>query len=249
MIGVADDKAAIKKNREYELFSRYRDTGDREARNEIINSYIYVPEILAYRFSNKGIEYDDIFQVGCIGLLYAAERFDPDRGVSFAAYATPTIMGEIRRYFRDKGRVIKVPRKLYEIFYRAEKICRSGNSVGRSEVSRILGISDKLLENAYDAGNSAFIESLENEAFADGQTNIADCVGYEDDNFMVIENCDFVQSCMERLSEEERNFVRLRYYEEKSQKEIADILKKSQMYISRMEKDVLKKIKNMYFKD
>lgn len=247
MINMVSD--TVKKSREYELFSRYKATGDKELRNEIIDSYIYIAEILAYRFVNKGIEYDDIFQVGCIGLLYAAERFNPDRGVSFAAYATPTVMGEIRKYFRDTGRVIKVPRKLYEIFYRAEKICRSGNCAGRSEVSRILGISDKLLDTAYNAGNTAFIESLENEAFADGQVSISDCIGYEDDKFMVIENCDFVQSCMERLSEEERVFVKLRYYEEKSQKEIAQILKKSQMHISRMEKDILKKIKNMYFRD
>ncbi|MCH5184924.1 MAG: sigma-70 family RNA polymerase sigma factor [Oscillospiraceae bacterium] len=243
--------AAVKavEDKEYEIFSRYRETRDKKIRDEIVQSYIYIAEILANRFVNKGIEYDDIYQVGCIGLLYAAERFDPDKGVKFASYATPTVMGEIRRYFRDKGRTIKVPRKLYEIFYKAERIRRNNEDTNITEISRILGISDKILEKAYAAGRTAFIESLEDEAYADGHANVADFIGYEDNNFMVIEDCEFIDSCMDRLSEPEREFIRMRYYEVKSQREIAKIMGISPMKVSRMEKDILKKIKNMYFGD
>ena len=91
------------KTTEYEMFSRYRETGDIALRDEIVSSYIYIAEILSRKFINRGVEYDDIFQVACMGILYAVERFDPDKGVKFATYATPTVMGEIRKYFRDKG--------------------------------------------------------------------------------------------------------------------------------------------------
>ena len=96
------------KTTEYEMFSRYRETGDIALRDEIVSSYIYIAEILSR-----------IFQVACMGILYAVERFDPDKGVKFATYATPTVMGEIRKYFRDKGNFIRIPRRLYEIFYKA----------------------------------------------------------------------------------------------------------------------------------
>ena len=101
------------KTTEYEMFSRYRETGDIALRDEIVSSYIYIAEILSRKFINRGVEYDDIFQVACMGILYAVERFDPDKGVKFATYATPTVMGEIRKYFRDKGS-LPAPPKLRE---------------------------------------------------------------------------------------------------------------------------------------
>ena len=99
------------KTTEYEMFSRYRETGDIALRDEIVSSYIYIAEILSRKFINRGVEYDDIFQVACMGILYAVERFDPDKGVKFATYATPTVMGEIRKYFRDKGNFMKYSTK------------------------------------------------------------------------------------------------------------------------------------------
>lgn len=240
--------AELAVSEEYELFSRYKSTKDKKLRDEIVSSYIYIAEILARRFVNRGIEYDDIYQVGCMGILYAVERFDPDKGVKFATYATATVAGEIRRYFRDKGSFIKVPRRLYEIFCRAEKLRRERENIDGDDISELLGISDEMLEKAYKAGKSS-IESLENEIHSGADMAVSNTVGYEDDNFMVIEDCDFVDYCMSRLDEKERTFVRLRYYEEKSQREIGDIMNISQMKVSRMERGVLEKIKNMYFRD
>ena len=88
-------------NKECELFSEYRQTGDKKLRNEIVEKYLYIAQILSKRFVNRGIDYDDIYQVAVLGIIYAVDRFDPDRGVAFATYATPTVLGEIRRYFRD----------------------------------------------------------------------------------------------------------------------------------------------------
>ena len=139
---------------EYEMFSRYRETKDTKLRDEIVSSYIYIAEILSRKFVNRGVEYDDIYQVACLGILYAVERFDPDKGVKFATFATPTVMGEIRKYFRDKGNFIRIPRRLYEVFYKAEKIRRMSSEISQEEIARILNIPEKTLESIYEIGDA-----------------------------------------------------------------------------------------------
>ncbi|MCD8180165.1 MAG: sigma-70 family RNA polymerase sigma factor [Firmicutes bacterium] len=234
---------------EYEMFSRYRETKDTRLRDEIVSSYIYIAEILSRKFVNRGVEYEDIYQVACMGILYAVERFDPDKGVKFATFATPTVMGEIRKYFRDKGNFIRIPRRLYEVFYKAEKIRRMSEGISREEVARILNIPEKTLESIYELGDASFIKSLEYEAYADGEMSLSNVVGVEDKNYLMIEDRDFISFCMKHLSESEREFIKYRYYDEKSQKEISVIMNTSQMQVSRMEKKILKKLKNLYFKD
>lgn len=234
---------------EYELFSEYRRTHSRELRDEIISSYIYIAEILSRKFINRGVEYDDIYQVACMGVLYAVERFDPDKGVKFATYATPTVLGEIRKYFRDKGNFIRIPRRLYEIFYKAEKIKRGSSGISTSEIARILNLSDKVIDEAFEMGDAAFIKSLEYEAYADGAMNLANVLGSDDKNFLMIENKDFVDFCMEHLDDNEKKFVEYRYYREMSQKEISKLMGISQMQVSRFERRLLKKLKGLYFRD
>ena len=184
-----------------------------------------------------------------MGVLYAVERFDPDRGVKFATYATPTVLGEIRKYFRDKGNFIRIPRRLYEIFYKAEKIKRGSGGMSTSEIARILNLSDKVIDEAFELGDTAFMKSLEYEAYADGALNLANVLGADDKNFLMIENRDFVKFCMERLDENEKKFVEYRYYQEMSQKDIANLMGISQMQVSRFERRLLKKLKGLYFRD
>ncbi len=234
---------------EYEMFSEYRKTHDLELRDEIVDSYIYIAEILSRKFINRGVEYDDIYQVACMGILFAVERFDPDKGVKFATYATPTVLGEIRKYFRDKGNFIRIPRRLYEVFYKAERIRRCSNEISNSEIARILNLPEKLVEEAYDCGDGSFIKSLEYEAYADGAMSLSNVLGADDRNFLMIENNDFINFCMSCLNEEERNFIDYRYNREMSQKEIAEINHTSQMQVSRFERKLLKKLKNLYFRD
>ncbi len=235
---------------EQELFVRYRIERTKELRNEIVDAYMYIPEILSRRFANRGIEYEDIFQIACMGLIYAVERFNPDRGVKFATYATPTIMGEIRKYFRDKGSFIRIPRKLYEIFYKAERVKRQYDSdVSEERVARVLQIPEETLKKAYEAGDNAFVSSLEYEADADGKLVLGGLVGYDENGFLMVENSDFIDYCFSMLTEKEAEFLQRRFFKEESQQKIADDWGVSQMYISRMEKNVLKKLRNLYFKD
>ena len=98
------------------LFVKYQKQPNLENRNEIVNKYLYLAEIISRKFLNRGIEYEDIFQVACIAIIKAAERFSLDKGVKFVSFATPTIIGEIKRFFRDKGSVIRIPRRIYEVY-------------------------------------------------------------------------------------------------------------------------------------
>lgn len=234
---------------EYEMFSEYRKTHDKKLRDELMLHYLYIPEILSRKFINRGIDYDDIYQVAVLGVLYAIERFDPDRGVQFATYATPTVLGEIRRYFRDMGNFIRVPRRLHELFYQAERLRRSSGEKEHtlSELSRLLNISEETLKKAYAVGDAAFIRSLEDEAYADGQLNLASTIGIEDNHFIMIEDRDFIRSCMQKLSQREQEFIRLRYYEELSQEQIAKKWSSSQANVSRFEKKLLQKLNQYYY--
>ena len=224
---------ANEKLAEQTLFLRYQQTKDNAIRNEIIDKYTYIANIAAKRFSGRGIDYDDLYQVACIGLLYAVERFDVSRGVKFATFAAPTVVGEIKKYFRDKGNFIRVPRRLYEIFSKAHRIHMANNP----EMESIK--NDVLLPQ---------IISIESEILGDDM-RFENVLGQTDEGFLFVEDKDFIDKCMSLLSEDERRFVHKRYYEEKSQKQIALDMGVSQMCISRMERRLLKKLRNMYFKE
>lgn len=220
------------------LFEYYRKTKDEKIRDEIFNRYVYIAQIIAKRFCGRGIDYDDLYQVACIGLLLAIERFDTSKGVKFTSFATPTVSGEIKRYFRDKGNFIRVPRRLYEIFSKAHRIRLANSAVSTSD-----SVGDGGTEEAMPQ-----VISIENELLGN-DIKFEHTLGHTDDGFLMVEDKDFVSRCMEALSENEREFVYKRYYEEKTQKQIASDMGVSQMCISRMERKVLKRLRDMYFKD
>ncbi len=215
------------------LFERYQKTKDTALRNEIIDRYTYIARIAAKRFCGRGIDYDDLYQVACIGLLYAVERFDVSKGVKFTTFAAPTIIGEIKKYFRDKGNFIRVPRRLYEIFSKAHRI-HMANSAEH--------------ENANSGALLPQVVSIESEILGNDM-RFENTLGQTDEGFLLVEDKDFVDNCMRLLGEDEKKFVHKRYYEEKSQKQIASDMGVSQMCISRMERRLLKKLRNMYFKE
>jgi len=153
--------------------------------------------------------------------------------VRFTTFAAPTIIGEIKKYFRDKGNFIRVPRRLYEIFSKAHRIhmANSGeNDDAKSDEAPLQ------------------IVSIESEILGD-DIRFENILGQTDEGFLLVEDKDFVDNCMRLLGEDERSFVHKRYYEEKSQKQIAIDMGVSQMCISRMERRLLKKLRNMYFKE
>ncbi|MBQ6907845.1 MAG: sigma-70 family RNA polymerase sigma factor [Clostridia bacterium] len=226
---------------ENELFVKYKKTHDKKIRDEILSRYTYVAKILAYKSAQYGAEFEDLYQVACVGIILAIERFDPYRDVQFVTFLSQTVMGEIRHFLRDKVHPIRLPRKLYDALSKAEtEKMRSGN-LTISELSEKLGIPEETLNEAYAAGDVNFVKSLEAEAFSD--TALSSFLGYDDDGFALIENRDFLDYCISKMTEREKAVLHMRFLDGKTQKETANALGISQMSVSRIEKKIAEKIK------
>jgi len=232
------------------LFERYKKDPSKDARNEIINKYLYLPEIIAKKFTSRGIDYEDLYQVACLALIKAVERFNTDLGVKFVSFATPTIVGEIKRYFRDKGSVIRIPRRIYETY---QKVSDARDSLIQElqraprvdEIAARLGISEENVLEIMESWNAYNIQSFEQSAYQDEDVELYETIGAEDDTFEKMENKDFIKRSLEKFNDVEKEFIKMRYYHRKTQKEIADVMKVSQMYVSRMERRIVDKFRKL----
>lgn len=240
---------AKKKDNMQELFEEYAKTKDQKLRDELIEKNLYIAEILAKKFVGKGIDYDDIFQIASLGLILAVERYEPSRGFKFSSFATPTILGEIKRYFRDKGWTIKVPRRVQENTKKVKDAYHhlsmvNGEVPTVKEIADYLGIDSDEVLLAMDAGKVYTPQSIDYEIGTDDKkTALSDIIGDDDQNFKDFENREQLEALMKNLSKTEKEIVRKRFFEQKTQLEIAGELGLSQMSVSRIEKKALKEIK------
>ncbi len=227
-----------------ELFERYRETGDLALRNEIVEKYLYIAAVLAKKFVGRGVEYDDLYQVASLALMKGVERFDPSKGLRFSTFITPTITGEIKNYFRDHSRMVHLPRKVSELrlaVRRAEEefLSEEGRKPTVRELAAKVGAAEEEIVRAAEAGNMV---SLDKPA-DDEEMSLYDVLPTEDDAFEQIERKDAVSSALRSLDKTERALVGYRFGEELSQTETAKRMGVSQMYVSRMERKVLSKLK------
>ncbi|WHH56863.1 SigB/SigF/SigG family RNA polymerase sigma factor [Petroclostridium sp. X23] len=238
---------------EEQLFEAYNQSKDKLIRELIINKYLYIAEILTKKFINRGLEFDDIYQVACIGLIQAVERFDAEKGVKFSSFATPTIIGEIKRYFRDKGNIIRIPRRIYEIYQKVNQAKHVlSQELGRipkvEEIAEYLNVSEETILEVIESANASAVQSLEQSVYSDDETALEQLVGAEDATFAKIENRDFIEKSLNEFNEAEKEFIKQRYYNKRTQKQIAELLGVSQMYISRLERKIIDKFKRLYYK-
>ncbi|MBB6218045.1 RNA polymerase sigma-B factor [Anaerosolibacter carboniphilus] len=240
-----------KKATEKELFKQYAETKNKDIRNELVNRYLYIAEILSKKYVNKGIEYEDIFQVASLGLIYAIERFDLSRGFEFSSFATPTIIGEIKKYFRDKGWSIRVPRRIQEL---SKKVNAARIALNQTlqrtprieDIAEYLECTEEQVLEAMEASQVYTPKSLDLSYDSNGDDKdlqLMDLVGEDDKHFDVIENRDFIQKCMDKLNEVEIKIIRDRFFYNKTQIQVADEIGVSQMTISRMEKKAIEKFR------
>ena len=227
-----------------ELFERYRESGDLALRNEIVEKYLYIAAVLAKKFVGRGVEYDDLYQVASLALMKGVERFDPSKGLRFSTFITPTITGEIKNYFRDHSRMVHLPRKVSELrlaVRRAEEefLSEEGRKPTVRELAAKVGAAEEEIVRAAEAGNMV---SLDKPA-EDEEMSLYDVLPTEDDAFEQIERKDAVSSALRSLDKTERALVGFRFGEELSQTETAKRMGVSQMYVSRMERKVLSKLK------
>jgi RNA polymerase sigma-B factor len=223
-------------------FYEYRRSHDRELRNELIERHLGIAHHLARRYRHRGVSDDDLLQVATIGLLKAVERFDPERGVSFSTFATPTVLGELRRYFRDSTWAVRVPRQLQE------RVLAIGNAVGplsqrlaRSpspkEIADETGFTEEEVIEALEADGAYGTTTLEPApaepgSRADASMRLADEPDERPDQ--IVERRVLATTLVEHLSERERLIVELRFGQRMTQSQIADRIGVSQMQISRL---------------
>lgn len=235
-----------------ELFERYRETGSKELRNEIVERYLYIVDILIKKYLNKGVEYEDLYQVGSMALVFAVERYDASKGFEFTSFATPTIIGEIKRYFRDKGWAVKVPRRLKEISAQIspakEFLYGKLNRVPTvSELAQHLGYSEEDILEAMEGGQAYSTYSL-NQTFDEGGEEGEGAVlekytGREERGYNSFENAELIKSVLKDLSDKEQDIFKRRFFKNETQQDIAQEMGVSQMTISRLEKKIREKFK------
>lgn len=209
-------------------------------RDRLVEMHLPLVEHLARRFRNRGEPLDDLTQVATIGLIKSVDRFDPERGVEFSTYATPTVVGEIKRHFRDKGWAVRVPRRLQELRLSlttatSELSQRHGRSPTVAELAEHLNLSEEEVLEGLESANAYSTLSLDvPEAGDDEAPAVADSLGSEDDALEGVEYRESLKPLLEQLPPREKKILLLRFFGNMTQSQIADEVGISQMHVSRL---------------
>lgn len=211
-----------------------------EVRDKLVTGHLPLAEHIAQRFSGRGVAKEDLVQVATVGLINAVDRFDADRGSDFLSFAVPTVMGEVRRHFRDTGWLVRVPRRLKELHLSisaasTELAQRLGRAPTPSEIATHLGISQDDVYEGLEAGNAYHSMSLD-EVLSGETENLAlgDTLGEEDAGLEGVENHEALLPLIQELPERERRILGLRFVHNMTQTQIADRIGVSQMHVSRL---------------
>lgn len=220
------------------LFRTYKDNKDPQLKSLLVDSFMDLVHSLARRFANRGEPLDDLVQVASLGLLKAIDRFDPDRNVQFTTYAVPTIVGEIRRYFRDRSSAIRLPRGLRERGYALNTaILKFSQEYGRSpkiaEIAAEMGISEEEVIEGLEGREAISVASLDTTT-DEGDMSLLDVLSGEDSTLQILDERLSLAGAMSNLDPREQNLLYLRFIEGLSQTEIAEKLDISQMHVSRL---------------
>ncbi len=244
-------KTAWDKERTRELFRRYKQDGDMDAREKLVMSHMNLVRFLANKFKNRGEPLDDLMQVGYLGLLKAIDRFEPDRGLEFTTYATPTIMGEIKRHFRDKGWSVRVPRRLQELSAKVNQATDTlTTQLQRSpKVEEIAEYLDASVDDVLEAmESSSAYSSVPLEAPSAGESDdapsVIDRYVTEDSDLAFTDDRLVLEEALRDFSPREREIIELRFLKGMTQIEIAQKLGISQVQVSRLLRRTLKKVQD-----
>jgi RNA polymerase sigma-B factor len=234
------------------LFKELRQTRSPAARERLVSIHENLVRFLAAKFANRGEPLDDLIQVGMIGLINAIDRFDPERGIKFSTYATPTIVGEIKRYFRDRSWNLKVPRWLQELnlqVTRANELLsqRLGRAPSVSEVAEHVGCSEEAALDAMELGNAYETVSLDSRLALEGDAALTlnDSIGIQDLDLDQINAYDDLKTALEQLDNREKIIIYLRFFQDLSQTEVARRLQISQMHVSRLQHKALRRLRQL----
>jgi RNA polymerase sigma-B factor len=239
--GDASDERVVRTREDRRLLERLHRHGDVGAREALVERFLPLARQLARRYQHGGEQLDDLVQVASLGLLKAIDRFDPARETAFSSFAVPTILGELKRHFRDKGWAVRVPRDLQELAVRVDRVTEDlsrqlGRAPSIAEVAGSIGTTAEQVLEAREASAAYRAVSLDRprDEEDDGDVGLADSVGGDDPGFGVAEDSATVERLMRVLSEREREVLRLRFVEDLTQAEIGARVGVSQMHVSRL---------------
>jgi RNA polymerase sigma-B factor len=228
----------------------------RAVQDILVARYSGLVRWMAARYAGPSVDIEDLRQVGYVGLVLAVQRFDPDRGYEFSAFARPTVQGEIRRYFRDKRRWIRLPRRLQEIkadLRQATDVLTQefGRSPTVPELADRLGVDTDVVLEAITADDVFAPVSLDAPVTSAGEDaySISDALGFEDRHFELLSDCTCLLPLLHTLSDRDRRLLHLRFFEERTQSEIGQELGVSQMHVSRLLTKVLARLRDQLHQD
>ncbi len=234
-----------------DLLRRYHEQGDVEARERLIEQYLPLVRSLARRYSYRGEQLEDLVQVGCIGLIKAIDRFDVDRGVELTTYATPNIIGEIKRHFRDKGWSVRVPRGLQELNVRLSRLIEDltvqlERSPTVPELAKAAGVQEEEVLEALETGQAYATLSLSAPTSGDESDDLdpLESLGELEHEYEVSEDRAVLAPGLRVLDDRERRILHLRFYEGLTQSQIAQQVGISQMHVSRLIRRALEKVRD-----
>jgi RNA polymerase sigma-B factor len=232
------------------LLRRYHEEGDSAAREQLIERYMSLVRSLARRYANRGESLDDLIQIGAIGLIKAVDRFELDRGVELTTYATPNIIGEIKRHFRDKGWAVRVPRGLQELSVQLSRLVEQltvqlGRSPTIAEIAEAADVEEEAVLEALESGRAYTSVSLSSAGGYEDENDLdpLETIGSEEHQYQVSEDRAVLAPGFEALDERERRILHLRFFEGLTQSQIAQQVGISQMHVSRLIRRSLEKIR------
>lgn len=243
------------RRRSAELFVEFLDEGASQAsrdaaRDALVRLHLPLVEHCARRFRNRGEPFEDLVQVGTIGLIKSVDRFDTERGVEFSTYATPTIIGEIKRYFRDKGWAIRVPRRLQELRMQigtatAELTQDLGRSPTASELAAHIGCTVEEIVEGIESSNAYSTLSLDaTDDSDDGAASMLDALGEVDAGMEHVEIRESIKPLLDQLDAREKKILLLRFFKNMTQSQIAEEIGVSQMHVSRLLNRTLEQLRS-----
>jgi RNA polymerase sigma-B factor len=233
------------------LLRRYHEHGDLQAREQLIEQYMSLVRSLARRYSYRGEQLEDLVQIGAIGLIKAIDRFDLSRGVELTTYATPNIIGEIKRHFRDRGWSVRVPRGLQELNVQLSKLIEQltvqlGRSPTIPELAKAAGVEEEEVLEALESGRAYSSLSLSQGAGSEDGEELdpLESLGTEEHQYEVSEDRAVLAPGFKALDDRERRILHLRFFEGLTQSQIAQQVGISQMHVSRLIRRALEKIRD-----
>ena len=237
-----DETPRRRRHEDQRLLLRYHEEGDLAAREELVLRFMPLARQLASRYKHAGEPQEDLVQVACLGLLKAVDRFEPDRGHAFTKYAVPTMLGELKRHFRDKGWAVHVPRATQELVLKvSEALAVLPGKLGRSprprDVAQAVGASVEDVLQAMEAATAYEATSLDAPRPGGGEEDgwtLGDSVAWDESGYELVEIGETLRGTMEALPERERTILRLRFEQDMTQAEIAQRVGVSQMHVSRL---------------